>query len=298
VRAMRGRDVSVTALTRGPAPWLCADRTAALDLAAPDLRPDALNAILDGADTVVHLAGANEVDAAAHPDEALAATVEGAQRIADAAVASGVRRLVYVSTVHVYGARMVDGAVLTEDLRPEPRAPYAIARLACEHVFGALGAKGVDVVCFRLTNAVGAPAHESVDRWTLVANDLCRQGVTTGRLVLQTSGTQYRDFVALNDVASIIADAATDATLAPGIYNLASGRALSILELAGVVQSAFAAATGCRPPIEAPAAQGAPPRPYHVSTDRLAAAGLRAGSPIEDAVRETVEFCLQQEGRS
>ena len=55
--------------------------------------------------------------------------------------------------------------------------------------------------CSGSSNAVGrAGCADAVDRWTLVANDLCRQAVTTGALALRTTGTQWRDFVALDDV--------------------------------------------------------------------------------------------------
>ena len=58
--------------------------------------------------------------------------------------------------MHVYGARVREDAVLTEDLRPEPRAPYAVARLASEHLVAAHGGD-MEVVCLRLTNSLGAP---------------------------------------------------------------------------------------------------------------------------------------------
>ncbi len=61
------------------------------------------------------------------------------ERLVEAIAAAGVRRLVYMSTMHVYGERIQGGAVLTEDMRPEPRATYAIARLASEHAAGVPG---------------------------------------------------------------------------------------------------------------------------------------------------------------
>ena len=80
--------------------------------------------------------------------------------------------------------------MLTEDLRPEPRSSYAISRLASEHVAATLAGGAADVVVLRLTNSVGAPVDPAVDRWTLVTNDLCRQGALTGRLELRSSGVQ------------------------------------------------------------------------------------------------------------
>src|SRR5206468_351657 len=98
---------------------------------------DAVGAACEAADALVHLAGENEVLAARDPATAMSGTLAASQRIAETAEAVGVRRLVYMSTVHVYGERMEEGAVLTEDLRPEPRSPYAIARLASEHALAA-----------------------------------------------------------------------------------------------------------------------------------------------------------------
>ena len=259
--------------------------------------PGAAQAACEGVDAVVHLAGDNEVIAARDPAFALGATVLATERLAEAARETGVRRLVYMSTMHVYGERIADGATLTEDLRPEPRATYAIARLASEHVMSALASAGVEVVVFRLTNSLGAPAHPAVDRWTLVANDLCRQGVLSGRLELRSSGTQWRDFVALADVRAAVAAACRQdgAVLPAGTYNLGSGGSRTVRDLAAMVRDSFERCTGTRPELHAPdpEPEAERPRPYHVSVERLASHGVRADTPIEDAVEETVRFCIE-----
>lgn len=253
-----------------------------------------------GVTTVVHLAGLNEVIAAQDPATALAETAVATLRVAEAAVATGVRRLVYLSTVHVYGKRIVEGAVLSEDLRPEPTSAYAIARLTSEHVLAGFAERGLEVVVLRLTNCVGAPAHPDVDRWTLVVNDLCRQAAVNGRLELRTSGVQYRDFVPLADVCRIVGAAArTDGatSLPAGTYNLGSGSPVTIRDVAGLVQDAFEHRTGARPPLRAPDPPATRPDPYHVSVERLAAHGLSASTPLEEAVDETAGFCLDHRDR-
>lgn len=257
--------------------------------------PDAAQAACEGVDAVVHLAGDNEVIAARDPAFALGATVLATERLAEAVRATGVKRLVYMSTMHVYGERIAEGAVLTEEMRPEPRAVYAIARLASEHVAASLAAKGTEVVVLRLTNSLGAPAHPAVDRWTLVANDLCRQGVFDGRLELRSSGLQWRDFVALQDVRAIVAAAcrAEPAVLPPGTYNLGSGTPMTVRALAELVQDAFERRTGDRPELSAPAHEGPEPEPYWVSVERAAEHGLRAETPVGQAVDETVAFCIE-----
>lgn len=259
---------------------LASDRSASLDLT--------------GMDAVVHLAGHNELVAASHPDRALAETVLAARRVAEAAQRAGVGRIVYVSTVHVYGAAMVPGARLDETALPLPHSLYAVTRLACEHLLAAQAAAGgPDPVIFRLTNAVGAPADSGVDRWSLVALDLCRQAVTTGTMRLKSSGAQWRDFVPLADVVDALV-LAGDAGVPSGTYNLASGRSRTVRQLAELVQDRVEAATGERPTLVAPEMESDPPGPYTVVTDRLAAAGFRSMRPVDDAVDEVVAFCLEQ----
>jgi UDP-glucose 4-epimerase len=273
----------------------------AVDQVVGDLArdPDAALTACDGMDVAVHLAGDNEVVAARDPAFALGATVLATERLAEAVRAAGVKRLVYMSTMHVYGERIAGGATLTEELRPEPRATYAIARLASEHVVAALASAGVEVVVFRLTNSLGAPADPAVDRWTLLTNDLCRQGVLTGRVELRSSGTQWRDFVALSDVRAAVACACRreSSVLPAGTYNLGAGASRSIREVATLVQDAFERCTGTRPELRAPEpeAEADRPRPYHVSVERLASYGVRAVTPIEEAVEETVRFCIEHE---
>ena len=90
----------------------------------------------------------------------------------------------------------------------------------------------------------------------------------------------------------MIAAACRPASLASGTYNLASGVPRTVRELAGLVQDAFAARTGDRPPLDAPDPPSETPAPYRVRADRLAAAGLAPATDLAAAVAETVDFCL------
>ena len=281
----------VRGISREPVPWLDVE-TEVLDLTTADR--DALVGACRGAAAVIHLAGENEVTAARRPAAAMASTAVATERTAEAAAEAGVSRFVYMSTVHVYGERIAGGVTLTEEMRPEPRASYAISRLASEHLAAGVAREGFDLVVLRLTNSVGAPYDPSVDRWTLVTNDLCRQGVVDGALELRTSGVQWRDFVALDDVCAIVAAAAGgDGTLPAGTYNLGSGEPITVRGLAEMIQDTFERLTGDRPELRAPAPESEPPEPYRVSVERLDRHGLRASTPLAEAVEDTVRFCLE-----
>ena len=284
------RNATVRALVRKPASFVVADEQVVLDLLGDDR---SIATAFAGVDTVVHLAGPNELVASAEPERALAETVLVSQRVARAAIEGGVTRILYVSTVHTYGARMVQGAVLTEDQSAEPRSIYAISRLASEHVLEVVAEQGIEVVVFRLTNSVGAPADPDVNRWSLVANDLCRQAVTTGEMRLRSPGVQWRDFLALQDAIRILSGCLAPGSLAAGTYNLALGTPHTIRELADLIQDAFEAAGWSRPPLVAPEPPPAVPGPYVVSPQRLTNAGWRAEVSLAEAVAETVRFCIE-----
>ena len=274
----------VRALSRRPIPWL--PEAVPVDLATAD--DDAVAAALDGCRAVVHLAGASEVRFAADPDVALAETVVAAQRVARAAGAAGIDRVVVASTVHVYGAALQPGATVDHHTLPGPRHPYAVARLAGEHLVAGLVSSPV---ALRLTNAVGAPVDGRVDRWTLVANELCARAARGEALVLRSSGRQWRDFVDLGDVCDVL-DAATDPAFPAGTYDLGSGTSTTVLELAELIAEVAAEVTGHRPPVDAPPHDGAVPEPFHVSVAALAALGHRPSTPLRAAGEETIRACV------
>lgn len=272
-----------------------ADEQVAADLVLAPAR--ALEEACAGVDAVVHLAAPNEVLCAADPDRALCDTVVGARRIAEAAAASGVPRFLYVSTVHVYGAAMGEGVTVAEDLVPAPRAMYGISRLASEHVVAAATVAGMDLVVFRLTNLIGAPAEPTVGRWTLLVNDLCRQAVVSGVLELRSHGMHWRDFVTMADTCRVI-EAAFDPAIVPtGTYNVGSGEPMTGRQVAALVQDSAQELTGRRPPLRAPNPPPDPPKPYYVSVERLARLGLQARNTARSAIDETLRFCLEHRSR-
>ena len=116
-------------------------------------------------DAIVHLAAMNEMDCARDPAAALEVNTALTLRLLNAAVAAGVRRFVYLSTAHVYGAPL--RGHIDERALPRPVHPYAITHRAAEDfVLAAFDAGRIEGVVLRLSNGVGAPAHAAVDRWT------------------------------------------------------------------------------------------------------------------------------------
>jgi dihydroflavonol-4-reductase len=103
-RRLRARGDTVRALVRTPSK-AAALTSIGCELVEGDLSDeDALRSAIKGCDTVVHGAAVYEIGVTAARAEALVdANVRGTERILGAALAVGVRKAVYVSTVAIFG---------------------------------------------------------------------------------------------------------------------------------------------------------------------------------------------------
>jgi UDP-glucose 4-epimerase len=282
-------DWKVTISTRAADPrvpsWLPTARVIVMDPATSE----SLVQACEGFDAIVHLVGANEIVSSADPAGALVSTTLGTLRLLQAAQKAGVERFLYFSTVHVYGKPK---GLITEQTLPEPTHPYAITHRAAEDFVLASGSPLGVVI--RLSNAVGAPTHLGIDRWTLAGNDLCRQAVVERRLTLKSAGLAKRDFLPLHDVCRatehLLRIPAGD--MRQKLFNVAAGRNLSILELAELIASRCEQRFGYRPEIVRLAL-----RPdeavgdFQFSCERLRTTGFQADGLLVREIDDMLQFC-------
>jgi UDP-glucose 4-epimerase len=255
---------------------------------------DSLRRACAGADAVVHLAAMNENDAVRDPVGALEVNGVGTLRMLEAAKMERVARFVYLSTAHVYGAPL--SGRIDETRCPRPVHPYATSHRAAEDVVIAAHDIGALIgVVLRLSNGFGAPAHAAVDRWTLLVNDLCRQAVTTGRLVLRSSGLSRRDFITLDDVGSAVAHMLTLKRMATadGIFNLGGAWAPTVSEMTALIARRCKGMLGIDPEIiTASPAVGEVSPELEFRIDKLLSTGFGLRQRIEDEIDGTLKVCL------
>ena len=270
--------------------WLSHGQVVPWDSAAQDPAP-----LLDGVDTVVHFAALNEIDSARDPVQALQVNGVDTLRLLLAAQQAGVRRFIYFSTAHIYGAPLA--GTIDEQTLPRPVHPYAISHKVAEDFVLAQHDQGkIDGVVLRLSNGFGAPIAAEVNRWTLIANDLCRQAVTSGKLTLKSSGLQRRDFVTLSDVARCVEHfiALPKEKLGNGLFNLGGDCVMSMFELTSLIARRCEAVLGFTPPIERPAPgpnETAPDLQYDIS--KLKTTGFHLLGGVEDEIDATLRLCQQ-----
>ena len=153
--------------------------------------------------TIIHLAGLNELECVSNPSLAIRVNIDETRIILENAIENGVEQFIYFSTAHVYGSPLV--GLITENSLPSPVHLYAITHKAAEDfIISAAMAKKLKGIVIRLSNSFGAPVIPSINRWTLLANDLARQAIENNVIRLHSNGCQHRDFVCLTDVENII----------------------------------------------------------------------------------------------
>lgn len=250
-------------------------------------------------DCIIHLAAVNEIISAREPERALAVNGMGTLKLIRAAEEEGVKRFIYMSTAHIYGAPLAGS--ITEATLPRPVHPYAIThRVAEDFVLSALSRQALQGVVIRLSNALGSPADPQVDRWSLVANDLCRQVVSNGKMQLRSAGLQMRDFINIADVCGAIKHfmELPESTLDDGLFNLGGENPLSIINLAEIIAQRYQDIFGREPQIIRPPVDSDEAVPAHLfySIDKLKSTGFKPNGTIEDAIDETLLFCEQHFG--
>ncbi len=206
-----------------------------------------LDACCEGVDVVIHLAGMNAKDSLEDPVLALYINGVGTAKLLAAAKVANVRRFIYISTAHIYGAPLV--GEISELTCPKPSHPYATSHRAAEDVV--LASKGIEVVVLRLSNSFGAPISAKINCWDLLFNDLCKQAVVNKKMILRTSGLQKRDFIPLTDVCRAIEHVLSLSIdkLDKKIFNLGGNWSISIMEAAEIIANRFEIMTGFRPAV-------------------------------------------------
>lgn len=153
---------------------------------------------------------------------------------------AGVRRVVYASSSSVYG-NTAPGPK-HEGMAPQPRSPYAVAKLAGEHYCRAFTAVyGLETVSLRYFNVYG-PRQDPDSGYAAVVPRFVTAGLEGRAPTIDGDGEQTRDFTYVDDVveANLLAAAARDGASGE-TFNVAGGRPCRVVELWAMI----AAATGC-----------------------------------------------------
>ncbi len=193
----------------------------------------ALEKICNGVDVVIHAAGMNAQDCILDPKKALDFNGIATDRLVLSAIRAGVKRFIYFSSAHVYSSPLAGDISESSDLNNTH--PYCTSQVFGENsVLNANKNGYIEGLVLRISNSFGFPVNTEANCWMLLVNDLCRQLVSTKKIILRSSGMQYRNFISLNNVSRVIShflDLKND-ELQDGLFNIGSDYSMPVLEMA------------------------------------------------------------------
>lgn len=243
-----------------------------------------LDALLGGADCVVHLAGEPGVRRSwgANFPRYVERNVLTTGRLLDAAGRVGVAKFVYASSSSVYGPD--PGRPVGEDYLRRPASPYGLSKLAAEELVGLHAReRGVSATILRYFTVYGPRQRPemALSRFVFAA--------LRGRPVdIYGDGQQRRDMTYVSDAveATVAALGAPD-----GIYNVGGGTHATVDEMLGAVRRVTGA------PVEArygPEAEGDVRSTWADSSRARRVLGYEPRVGLDEGLAAQVEWAVRE----
>ena len=184
-------------------------------------------------DVVVHLAAKISVpESVKNPDETFHVNVDGTKNLLIACKKNHIKKLIAASSAAVYG-KGSENVKLTENSPMNPISPYGESKVRMEEEIRKFILEyKIDSVILRFFNIFGdwqSPEYAGV------ITKFIKKIKDKDSLEIFGDGKQTRDFISVNDVTNSIYCAINDGSV--GTYNIASGKAVTINELATLMIS-------------------------------------------------------------
>ncbi len=256
--------------------------------------PAALEGIFArGLDAVLHIAGQASIRLSfADPAADLSVNTLGTIRVLQACLAHRVPRLLFASSMTIYGS--TPPTPTPESAPPDPISYYAITKYAAERYVHATAARpdlGFDfrVTSFRMFNVYG-PRQSLTNAYQGVFAIFVGNVLRGEPIRIYSDGEQARDFVHVSDVARAWADAIENPASAGAVINLGTGQPTSVNQLCDLVLAAFGH-TRATYPVEY--------HPAHAGDMRLSAADIGTAQkllgwsprvPVAQGMAETIAW--------
>jgi nucleoside-diphosphate-sugar epimerase len=191
---------------------------------------DLLNKVLENVELVFHEAAIPSVPRSVEsPRQTHIASVDGTFSLLVAARDRRVRRVVYAASSSAYG----DQPTLpkSEDMRPDPLSPYAVAKLVGEYYCRAFTrVYGLETVSLRYFNVFG-PRQDPGSQYSGVVSRFISALLSNERPVIFGDGEQSRDFTYIDNVVFANLNAGSAKEASGKVINVANGQRITLNQL-------------------------------------------------------------------
>lgn len=234
-------------------------------------------------DFVFHLAAMVSVpESMSNPGECVDINVHGLLNVLEEAANAGVKKIVFASSAAVYGDNPT--VPKTEDMRPEPKSPYAITKLDGEYFLDLFQRQGrLETTAIRFFNVFG-PRQDPKGAYAAAVPIFMANTIRGEDITIYGDGEQTRDFIYVKDIVGALAFAAESPGLT-GVFNAGYGEQMTINQLARQLASLAGSSSSI---IHAPERPG-DVKHSRASADRLRAAGWSPRHTLQEGLVETFE---------
>ncbi len=189
--------------------------------------------VLKDTDYVHHLAGFVSVpESIEKPKECYEINVNGLINVLDASKECGIKKIVFSSSAAIYGENPISPK--TVSLKPDPKSPYGETKLEGESLLKLYNEnEGVGATSLRYFNVFG-PRQDPKSQYAAAIPIFIEQALKNEQIVIYGDGEQTRDFIFVKDVVLANILAATNEKV-NDVFNVASGKAITINEIARIV---------------------------------------------------------------
>jgi UDP-glucose 4-epimerase len=193
-------------------------------------------------------------------------------------------RFVLLSSAAVYGNPA--SLPILESHPVQPLSPYGFHKRQCELLVEEFArVYSQPALAVRVFSAYGPGLRRQVV-W-----EICERVLTTGRLQLRGTGDESRDFIHAADVARAVALLVERAPAQGEIFNVATGREVTIRELATTLLARLNPKVA--PEFDGETSPG-DPRNWRADISRARAIGFAPEIPIEEGLRAEAAWCLAE----
>jgi UDP-glucose 4-epimerase len=192
-----------------------------------------LKSCLEGVDAVFHLAARVSIRSSVEGflDDART-NVMGTINLLECMRGSGVKKLVYASSIAVY-ADSPKPEPVPEGYLTEPISPYGISKLASEkYCLNLADGLGIDTICLRYFNTYGP--RQTLTPYVGVITIFINMLLEGKPPVIFGDGEQMRDFIWVRDIARGSA-LALESPVRKGIFNIGTGIGTSVNQMAEIL---------------------------------------------------------------
>ena len=193
---------------------------------------ESMRKVLKNIDGVFHQAALTVVqDSFSRPEEYFDVNVRGTENVFKLA-SENKFKVVYASSSSVYGHKLE--TPITEDAEKKPINPYGETKLEAEHLVEKYSKLNTEIIGLRYFNIFGK--GQTLEYAGVITKFLDR--INKGKVpIIFGRGSQIRDFIHVSDIAkaNLMAMNSNNSNL---IVNIATGKAVSILELANMMINA------------------------------------------------------------